>query len=63
MSGLVMLQVIDDRVVFGVEHFGAPGWPASTFTPSMAGTVFGMMSTFVYPPDAAAAQPEIMDSL
>ena len=29
----------------------------------MAGTVFGMMSTFVYPPDAAAAQPEIMDSL
>ena len=41
----------------------APGWPASTFMPSMAGTVFGMMSTFVYPPDAAAAQPEIMDSL
>ena len=41
----------------------APGSPAVTFTPSMAGTVFGMMSTFVYPPEAAAAQPETMDSL
>ena len=32
MSGLVMLQVIDDRVVTGVEHFGGARLVASAFT-------------------------------
>ena|GEM_PF-6134709 len=34
-----------------------------TVCPSSAGNVFGMMSTFVYPPDADARQPETIDSL
>ena len=42
----------------------APGAEASvTVWPSNAGNVFGMMSTFVYPPDAEARQPETIDSL
>ncbi len=41
----------------------APVASGQTALPIHAGNVFGMMSTFVYPPDADARQPETIDSL
>ena len=73
MRSIVLLQEVDDVVEAGIQNlfctgrfrarrFRSPAGP-DPVGPSSAGNVFGMMSTFVYPPDADARQPETIDSL
>ena len=64
MRSIVLLQEVDDVVEAGIQNLFCTGrFRADTVCPSSAGNVFGMMSTFVYPPDADARQPETIDSL
>ena len=64
MRSIVLLQEVDDVVEAGIQNlFCTVASGPDTVCPSSAGNVFGMMSTFVYPPDADARQPETIDSL